>query len=278
MSDDPASATGDSVSAANAGTTPSTSGSGSGGADTSTSSTAATDRRRRLPLRRRAAGCSLVDRRRARRLGEDRLVRRRRHRRRRCHVEANFVRDEPEISGTSGADTFTLDGSLLSSGIAIAFDGGGRRGRAERAQADVSWHVDGAGGGAVGGVTFVGFEHLVGAAGNKDTFDVGPGGSVATVDGGDGGFDTLIVDGAGGAVASAVTGAQSWSHLARRHDDRVHRSRAGHASRNAATIEVNVITSDEHIDIEDDGVAGNGVMRVRLTTGETQTITNARAR
>ena len=278
MSDDPASATGDSISAADAGTTPSTSGSGSGsgGADTSTSSTAATESSSPPaappPAGPQAAAWSIdgahaVS---AKIVSSAVVV-----------TDGGVVTSKPissvtslTISGTSGADTFTLDGSLLSSGIAITFDGGGGEDVLSGPQADVSWHVDGAGGGAVGDVTFVGFEHLVGAAGNKDTFDIGPGGSVASVDGGDGGYDTLIVDGAGGAVASAVTGAQS-GHVSRGGATIDYTGLEPVTLPNAATIEVNLTTSDEHVDIEDDGIVGNGVMRVRLTTGETQTITDA---
>ncbi len=77
--------------------------------------------------------------------------------------------------------------------------------------ADTDWQVTGAGSGTVGTRTFAGFEKLVGAADNHDTFTFSAGGSMAQgVDGSAGGYDTLVLDNAQGlGVVSMPTGAQS---------------------------------------------------------------------
>ncbi|MBH5399906.1 LEPR-XLL domain-containing protein, partial [Bradyrhizobium sp. CNPSo 4010] len=73
--------------------------------------------------------------------------------------------------------------------------------------ADTSWLINGMGAGRAGAVVFNGFENLVGAAGNKDTFTIAPGGGVAgTIDGGAGGFDSLVLDvGTANSVVSTAT-------------------------------------------------------------------------
>jgi 6-phosphogluconolactonase (cycloisomerase 2 family) len=75
---------------------------------------------------------------------------------------------------------------------------------------DTNWQVTGAGSGTVSATSFAGFEKLVGAADNHDTFTFQAGGSMAQgIDGGAGGYDTLVVDAHGQAVVSTPAGPQS---------------------------------------------------------------------
>jgi hypothetical protein len=68
-------------------------------------------------------------------------------------------------------------------------------GYARRPAADTNWTIDGAGAGTAGQVSFNGFENLVGAANNNDTFSLDPNGSLSgTIDGAAGGFDSLVLD------------------------------------------------------------------------------------
>jgi hypothetical protein len=64
--------------------------------------------------------------------------------------------------------------------------------------ADTTWNVTGAGAGNISdGVAFAGFNKLIGAANNRDSFAFAPGGFLAGgIDGGAGGFDTLVLQGA----------------------------------------------------------------------------------
>ena len=113
------------------------------------------------------------------------------------------------VSGGSGDDSFTIDSTLASAGIAISFDGGAGNDTLNGPSTDSTWNVTGAGAGDVGGVAFSGFEHLAGAADNKDTFVYQAGGSVGSVDGGAGGYDALVLAGHPDTVASTPTGAGS---------------------------------------------------------------------
>ena len=68
---------------------------------------------------------------------------------------------------------------------------------------DSLWHITGPDSGTLAGISFAGFQNLVGAAGNQDTFTVEQGGSISgTIDGGDGGFDTVSFPGHYGSFVS----------------------------------------------------------------------------
>ena len=110
-------------------------------------------------------------------------------------------------SGDSN-DSFTIDASLGSAGIPIAFDGGAGVNTLNGPSSDTTWTVTGANSGTAAGVAFSNFQNLTGAANNKDTFDFQRGGSVSgVVDGGAGGYDTVSV--AGTTVVSNPTDAHS---------------------------------------------------------------------
>jgi len=103
------------------------------------------------------------------------------------------------ITGGAGGDAISVDVGALT--LPISVDGGAGDDTLNGPAADSTWNITGAGAGSLGSTTFAGFEHLVGAAGNHDTFVV-QGGSVASVDGGDAGYDTISVDGAGNVVSN----------------------------------------------------------------------------
>ena len=109
------------------------------------------------------------------------------------------------ITGGSGDDSFAVNGSLGS--VAVSFDGGGGTDTVRGPPGDVTWSVTGSNSGSVGSVTFTRVQSLVGAAGNKDTFDVARGAGIDRVDGGAGGFDTISV--IGDSVVSNPSGPQS---------------------------------------------------------------------
>ena len=76
--------------------------------------------------------------------------------------------------------------------------------------ANSDWTISGANAGNVAGTTFDGFENVVGATNNKDTFTVAPTGSISgVIDGGDAGFDSLVVAGHRGSVVSNPKGPHS---------------------------------------------------------------------
>ena len=112
------------------------------------------------------------------------------------------------ITGGAGADSLTVDASAVA--VAIAFDGAGGADTVHGPALDLTWTIDVRGGGTAAGLAFTGVEHLVGAAGNEDTFVFGPAGALAgTVEGGDGGYDVVEVATEGGALTSTITGPQS---------------------------------------------------------------------
>ncbi|HTZ05978.1 MAG TPA: carbohydrate-binding protein, partial [Gaiellaceae bacterium] len=96
------------------------------------------------------------------------------------------------VAGGSGDDAFTVSGGFS---VPVSLDGGAGSDTLNGPAADTTWTISGAGSGSVAGADFAGFEHLVGAPDNQDTFDVLRGGSVESVDGGAGGYDTLAVAG-----------------------------------------------------------------------------------
>ena len=104
------------------------------------------------------------------------------------------------ISGGEGDDVFAIDGSIS---VPVALEGGGGTDVLRGPASDTVWTVGGPGSGSVGAVAFSGFEELLGAAGNEDTFVFEPGGAIAgTIDGGAGGYDTLVLSGNRGSVRS----------------------------------------------------------------------------
>ena len=112
------------------------------------------------------------------------------------------------ITGGAGADSLTVDASAVA--VAIAFDGAGGADTVHGPAVDLTWTINVRGGGTVAGLAFAGVEHLVGAAGNEDTFVFGPAGALAgTIEGGDGGYDVVEVATSGGGLTSAITGPQS---------------------------------------------------------------------
>ena len=180
------------------------------------------------------------------------------------------------VTTGGGADVFAVDASLATAGLAVTLDGGAGDDTLLGPRADTTWTVSGAGIGSIGAVAFAAFEHLVGAADTNDTFDVGSAGSVSSVDGGAGGYDVLDVSSAGEALVSTVTGTQSGS-VARGSSAAIAYSGLEPVSLAGATHVVVTISSavDESVVIEDDDVAADGRMRVRLSDGETQMINGA---
>jgi hypothetical protein len=106
-------------------------------------------------------------------------------------------------------------GTIVGSGLSVTFrnatslTAGGASDTLTGPAADSTWNVTGAGSGSVGGLTFAGYEHLVGARDNKDTFVFAQAGSAASIDGGAGGFDSVKLEGSSRGVAYTATGPQS---------------------------------------------------------------------
>ncbi len=100
------------------------------------------------------------------------------------------------VVGGAGDDRLTVQGAGALP-VTLSYDGGaGHDELVGPAQAEVAWTVDGPGSGAVAGVVFSGLEDLTGAAGNRDTFVLGPASIVpGRLEGGDGGYDVLVVEG-----------------------------------------------------------------------------------
>ncbi|MFZ0531416.1 MAG: choice-of-anchor D domain-containing protein, partial [Propionicimonas sp.] len=105
------------------------------------------------------------------------------------------------VAGGSLADRIEIAGAA---GLrAVRLSGGGGLDSLLGPAEDATWRITGDGAGTVVGVSFDGFEDLVGSADNQDTFDFADTGRIAgVVDGGAGGFDTLKVDAAGRNVVS----------------------------------------------------------------------------
>ena len=121
--------------------------------------------------------------------------------------------DAVVVLGGAGDDRITLAG--LPGALAVALLGGSGTDTLGGPAVDSTWFVTGEGSGLLHGATFAGFENLLGAPGNEDTFDVAAGGSLAgVVDGGAAGFDTLVMRGEFESVRSVAVDAHSGSVLA----------------------------------------------------------------
>src|SRR6266404_4510168 len=105
-------------------------------------------------------------------------------------------------------DPATTESYTLSLHDALPIAAAGPANTLAGSAADTTWTVTAANAGTVGTLSFNGFQLLVGAANNKDTFIL-RGGSVTGIDGGAGGFDSLIIDGAHASVSTAATGPSS---------------------------------------------------------------------
>ena len=171
-------------------------------------------------------------------------------------------------------DALTIDHAGGPIPIPVTFDGSGGVDVVHGPAVDVIWTVTGPGEGTVGSVSFAGVEHLVGAAGNEDTFVFEAAGSLlGTVEGGDGGYDTLVVVGGSASVVSTITGPQSGTV-----------SRGADVITYAGLEPITIVTSgsevtitgtagDDVFTVEDDGTANS--FQVTCSCGETHTVTNA---
>ena len=189
------------------------------------------------------------------------------------------------ISGTGSAWQWDGGAGQVSGGgiISLAFTGvtklaaGGPGDTLFGPAADSTWTVTGAGSGTVGGLSFSGFEQLVGAADNRDQFVFEPGGSISGgIDGGPGGFDTLVVDGgAYQAVTYTTTGPNSGSV-----------SRDGNVIEYAGLEPIDDTTAGPDrsfsngvggvtITIADSGAPGDGAFTITPSTGESVRFTDA---
>src|SRR5688572_10111493 len=113
------------------------------------------------------------------------------------------------VDAGAGDDTFQFLG--VTSPVSIT--GGIGNDRLIGPDGDQTWQITAANSGSVSNISFSGVESLQGAAGNQDTFVLGPNGSLeGGVDGGAGGFDTLEIEGDSHAsVAYTATGPDSGS-------------------------------------------------------------------
>jgi len=138
---------------------------------------------------------------------------------------------------------------------------------------DSTWTVDGVGSGTVGGVHFGGFEHLVGAAGNKDDFIVTQTGSVGSVNGGAGGYDTVAALGTFASVVSTITGSDSGT-IQRDADTLIYSGMEPTTlSGGGGVLTVNLGPATTSVTIHDDPTANQFL--VTPNDGEEQTITSA---
>lgn len=109
------------------------------------------------------------------------------------------------ILGSAGNDVVTVNPAGAPSGVTFAFDGGAGANTIGGPSADTQWSVTGPDSGSFGRVSFTRAGHVVGAAGNRDTFTLQPGGSLTgLLDGGAGGFDSLVIAGQRGAIGSTA--------------------------------------------------------------------------
>ena len=127
---------------------------------------------------------------------------------------------EGVVDGGDGTDT--LDYSTRSAGVTVRLGAGSSLTNVEEIvgtaatdtlvgpAVDTSWTVTGVDEGTVVDIVFFGFENLIGAADNEDTFIIAEGGSLSgLLDGGAGGFDTLLINGNYGTMVFAPTGPSS---------------------------------------------------------------------
>ena len=189
------------------------------------------------------------------------------------------------ISGTGSAWQWDGGAGQVSGGgiISLAFTGvtklaaGGPGDTLFGPAADSTWTVTGAGSGTVGGLSFSGFEQLVGAADNRDQFVFEPGGSISGgIDGGPGGFDTLVVDGgAYQAVTYTTTGPNSGTVT--RDGDVI--EYAGLEPIDDTTVGPDRSFSNGvggvTITVADSGAAGDGAFTITPSTGESVRFTDA---
>jgi hypothetical protein len=179
------------------------------------------------------------------------------------------------LAGGNGDDSFTIDTSLASAGIPVSLDGGAGSDTLNGPSADTSWSVTGSGSGSVGGVSFTGFEHLVGAAGNRDSFVIEGSGSIASIEGGAGGYDVVSALGNFASVVSTITGPDSGT-IARDGDTFAYSGMEPATIPGAASTTIDLLTtlpSATHVTIHDDATANQFL--VTPDVGEEQTITNA---
>ena len=115
-----------------------------------------------------------------------------------------------------GAGDDVVDVANLPTGLTVIYDGGAGANTIGGPSSSTAWSVTGADSGSIGAgsVSFSHAGHLVGAAGNRDTFTLGTGGSLSgLLDGGAGGYDTLVVAGSRGTIVSSGTDAHSGTIL-----------------------------------------------------------------
>jgi hypothetical protein len=93
------------------------------------------------------------------------------------------------VVGGDGNDTFTIDPSLASTSLPITFDGGAGTDTLNGPAGSNTWTIASQRG-TVGGVTFTGFENLVGGPG-KDTYQLGDDFGDLSIASSDSGNDTL---------------------------------------------------------------------------------------
>ena len=190
------------------------------------------------------------------------------------------------VSGGAGA-TYTYDsgaGTVSGGGIAsLTYSGvdslsaGGAYDVLDGPAADSTWSVTGDGSGAVGGVSFSGFEHLVGAADNRDQFVFGPQGEMSGgIDGGAGGYDTLVLDG-GSTQNVGYVSVDSHSGSVSRDGNVIAYTGLEPVIENgsAPNEAFGGTTGNDQIVIADDGTPGDGSFTISSNTSETITVTNA---
>ncbi|HVW88076.1 MAG TPA: hypothetical protein VHC01_01295, partial [Gaiellaceae bacterium] len=187
------------------------------------------------------------------------------------------------VTGGSGS-TWSYDGGSgsVSGGVTLSFEnvttlaaGGGDT--LNGPAADSTWDVTGDGSGTVGGASFSGFAHLVGAANNRDQFVFGPNGSISGgIDGGPGGYDTLVLDG-GSTQHVHYASVDSHSGSVSRDGNVITYTGLEPVVENGSAPDESYggTTGDDNIVIADDAGAGDGSFTISANTSESITVTNA---
>ncbi|MFT4837570.1 MAG: cell division septation protein DedD, partial [Nonlabens sp.] len=176
--------------------------------------------------------------------------------------------DSVVILGSAAADTITL-GSGSAAPVAVTVDLAGGTDTLVGPSTDQVWLVTGGNAGSVVGVTFASAEQLVGAADNEDTFEVAAGGAISgVIEGGSGGFDTITVDGAGSALLhSVITGLDSGT-ITRDSDVVTYAGMEPVGLVGGTDPAVTGTSLTDDFLIEDNGNATDGIIWVRVSTGE----------
>ncbi|MGH8662192.1 MAG: LEPR-XLL domain-containing protein, partial [Burkholderiales bacterium] len=159
--------------------------------------------------------------------------------------------------------------------INVLFDGGAGNDALRGPAENTIWNITGANSGSAGAVSFSGVENLQGAADNEDTFVFAASGNLSGVaDGGAGGFDSLVILGSYTTIVFSPTGPDSGSVTL----DGAGITYSGlepvdTTGSAAGNLVLNLTGADEVAFLEDDGVAANGISRLRSgnATFETHT-------